>query len=190
MKRSIHIPAIHILAIGATLGITGGIAAPGLAQDAAKSPNAVAKVFECRAIADDTARLACFDRSVAEFETARTKGDVAIVDREDVRQTRRKLFGFSIPDFGIFGGHKDEHGRDEEDKDEVKEIVGTIKAVARGRDGFIVTLDDGARWAQTDGKVLGRSPKPGEPVTIKRGVLGSYKMSFKIGPGVKARRVE
>ena len=141
--------------------ITGGIAAPGLAQDAVKSPNAAAKVLECRAITDDTARLACFDRSVAAFETARTKGDVAIVDREDVRQARRKLFGFSIPDFGIFGGHKDSRGRDEEGDDEVKEIVGTIRSVSRGQDGFVIALEDGARWAQTDGKPLGRQPSAG-----------------------------
>ncbi len=176
MRRS-----ITILALGALASTTAV-----MAQDA-KSPTAVAKVFECRTLSDDKARLACFDESVAQLDAARNKGDVAIVDREDVRQTRRKLFGFSIPDFGIFGGHKDERGRD--DEDELKEIVGTIKAVARGQDGFIITLEDGARWAQTDGLVLGRSPRVGEPVTIRRGTLGSYKMSFKMGPGVKARRI-
>lgn len=175
--------SITVLAVAAT----AGIATPGASQDSARSPTAVAKVFECRALNDDKARLACFDQSVAQLEVARNKGDVAVVDREDVRKTRRKLFGFSIPDFGIFGGHKDERGRD--DEDELKEIVGTIQSVTRGQDGFIITLEDGARWAQTDGTVLGRSPKPGEPVTIRRGTLGSYKMSFKMGPGVKARRI-
>lgn len=164
-------------------------AGPASAQDAPRQPSAIVKVFDCRAVKDDSARLACFDARVAEFEAAQAKGDVAVVDRDVVRQTRRKLFGFSIPDFGLFGGNKDSRGRDAEDQDEVKEIAGTIKALARGQDGWIVTLEDGARWAQSDGVVLGRSPRVGGTVTIKRGTFGNYKMDFGAGPAVKARRI-
>lgn len=166
-----------------------GLAGSAMAQEPATSPAAVTRVFECRAIKEDAARLACFDASVAVLETARSKGDVAVVDREDVRRTRRKLFGFSVPDFGIFGGKKDERGQEAEDRDEVKEVVGKIAAVGRGADGLLITLEDGARWQQSDGVVLGRTPKVGEEVTIRRGTFGSYKMSFKMGPAVKARRV-
>lgn len=158
------------------------------APKTASNPAALQKVLDCRAVADDAARLACFDSSVGQMSAAQSRGDLAMVDRDQVRQTRRKLFGFTLPDLDIFGGD------DKEDKvaavDRVDEVVGKVTAVGRTSDGgFVITLEDGARWQQTGTMIWGRFPKPGSIATIKRGALGSFKMSVDGSPSVKARRV-
>jgi topoisomerase IA-like protein len=56
-------------------------------------------------------------------------------------------------------------------------------------DGFRVSLQDGTRWAQTDGKAIALEPRVGHKVLVKRGALGSYLMSIAGQPGVKVQRV-
>lgn len=154
----------------------------------AANPAALQKVLDCQALADNTARLACFDASVGQMSAAQSRGDLAMIDRDQVRQTRRKLFGFTLPDLDIFGGG------DKEEKvaavDRVDEVVGKVTAVGRTSDGgFVLTLEDGARWQQTGTMTWGRFPKVGSIATIKRAALGSFKMSVDGSPSVKARRV-
>jgi hypothetical protein len=158
------------------------------AQNADPAPPALQSVLQCRGIADEKARLACYDNAVGQFEAARTSGAVVVVDREEVRKTRRGLFGFHLPSLGIFGhGNK---GPDGEDADEIKEINGVVRTATKNADGgWVITLEDGARWEQTAAANFGRRPRPGSKVVIKRGVLGSFKMSIDDMPAVKARRI-
>ena len=60
-------------------------------------------------VADNAERLACFDKAVGTIVAASDSDDLRIVDREEVRETRRKLFGFALPDLGIFGRRDGEH---------------------------------------------------------------------------------
>lgn len=178
--------ALVILSVALAAVATSSVSAGGIADD---GPPALRRVLDCRALTDDRARLACFDAGVAQLDEARAKGEVAIVDREEVKRTRRGLFGFSLPSLAIFGGGKGDP-RKEAERDELKEITGKVRAVARNSDGgWIVTLEDGARWEQTDSVIMGLSPKPGATATIKRAAFGSYKMSIGGGVVVRARRI-
>lgn len=171
------------------IAIAAMLAAPLSARDKApakpNTPPALGKVLDCRTVAESAARLACYDAAVASLDQAVAGGDVAVVDREAVRKTKRGLFGFSFSDLPLFGRGDD----DKAEQDEVKEITATLRDVGSGRDGLVFTLEDGARWEQTDSVSLGRRPRAGDQVTIKRMALGSYKMSFKIGPSMKVRRI-
>lgn len=161
---------------------------PCAAQAPDRNPPALQKVIDCRAVADDRARLACFDASVTQLDAARSSGAIAVFDREEVNKTRRGLFGFSLPSLGIFGGG---NGKDRRaDADEIKEITGKIRTAQRNYEGgWVITLEDGARWEQTEPMTFGRAPKPGSTATIKRAALGSYKMSIDGSPAVKAHRI-
>ena len=182
MKPAISIALIAVAALAAS-----PLSAKDRRADAANAPPAaLGKVLDCRALTDAAARLACFDAAVASLDEAVAGGEVAVVDREAVRKTKRGLFGFTLGDLPLFG-HRD--GDDKAEADEVKEITATLRAVGVGPDGYIFTLEDGARWEQTDSLTLGRRPRPGDQVTIKRMALGSYKLSFKIGPSMKVRRI-
>jgi hypothetical protein len=180
MKHLVLATTVAVLTASSSVAV----APAGTVQSKAK---AFDEVEACRSIADSAQRLACFDQSVAKLQEAADKQDIMVVDREQVRQTRRSLFGFSVPDLGIFGGGNkaDKHT---DDRDDVKEITGTVRTARMDGEGnWIVTLDDGAVWHQTDGAV-GIAPRAGGQVTIRRAALGSYFLRVGNQPGVKARR--
>ena len=165
------------LAVGAT------VAAPALGQKVPEGPppRQVTDLLACRAITEADARLACFDKAAASMGDAVAKRDLVVFDREGVRKTKRGLFGFGIPNLGIFG--------DDDDSVEIKQIDGEIVSTAFNADGgYIFRLADGSRWTQMDGKPFAIPPETGDKVVVKRGALGSYIMSVAKQPGVKVRR--
>ncbi len=165
-------------------GASAAIAKPA----SAVAPAVLQNVINCRAIVDDKARLRCFDDGVAQLDTANSHGDIAVFDKDAVVRTRRALFGFTMPSLDIFSHRTGDAARDAQDS-EMQEITAKIGAAAQGAEGWVFTLDDGARWAQSDDVVLGRAPKAGMTVVIRRGPLGSFKMRVANGPSIKVRRV-
>lgn len=141
----------------------------------------LAELTACRALTDNTARLACFDAATGKLAEATAKGDVKIVDREDIRTTRRSLFGFALPAVAFFKG-------DDTAADTPSEIDTTIRAVGGSEYGkFALTMDDGAVWRTTE--PLPRDPRPGMTVHLKRGALGNYFMRVAAMRSVTAQRV-
>lgn len=152
------------------LGLAGCIASPAVAQDITPTrPEVLNRVTACRAVAGPAERLACFDREVAALEAAAAAREIAVVDREQVRRTRRSLFGLRLPDLGIFDGDEDS----EDDVAAVREITSTIRSSYIGSNGAMVfALEDGSVWVQTDGRR--QQPRPGQSIRVRRGPLGSY----------------
>ena len=166
---------------GATMLITTP-AMPAPRQPDGPPPAQVSAVLACRQVADNADRLACYDRAAGTLGEAVAKRELVVFDRDSVRKTKRGLFGFSIPNLGIFG--------DEDDAVEVKQVDGVIAGVGRNADGgIIVKLADGSRWTQMDGKVFAIEPRSGDKVVIKKGALGSYMMSVARQPGIKVKRI-
>lgn len=171
---------IVLLGIALTLA-TSAQAKKGKDDAPGKPPASLSALTECRALSDDRARLACFDREVAALETKVQTKEVAVVDRADVRKTRRSLFGIALPSIKLF---------DNDDEPEIKEINAVIQSVSRDGEGHLVfTLDDGATWAQTDDFPLGNAVKPGSKVTLKRGTFGSFFADFEKTVPVRAKRI-
>jgi hypothetical protein len=144
-------------------------------------PLQIQRLLACRAVTDNAARLACFDKETQTVAGAFSTGDVVALDREKVRSTRRTLFGFHVPTLGnVFGG----------DDNEIKQVEGVVAAVDGNADGgYIFRLQDGARWSQTDGKPIALEPRRGDKVVIKRGAMGSYFLSVERQPGVRVERL-
>jgi hypothetical protein len=143
-------------------------------------------VLACRAISDSQQRLACFDANVQSLQTATTQHDIVVVDREEARRERRSLFGFNVEGLRIFGS--DEKTKSSVEKED-EQITSTIRSARTDGDGNLtVVLDDGATWHQTDSTPVGKKLKPGVPLIIRRGALGSYFMKIDGAPGIKVRR--
>ena len=164
--------------IAVIVATSPAVAAP-RARDAAAA--VVAELTGCKAIADNTARLACFDAATAKLAAATAAGDVKIIDREDIRETRRSLFGFELPHVAFFKG-------DDTAGDTPASIDTTIKAVGAAEYGkFTITMEDGAVWRTTE--PLPRDPRVGMAVHIKRGALGNYFMQVAAMRFVTAQRI-
>lgn len=159
------------------------MAAPAAAKDKQPPPRPaqIQELYNCRTIADQSARLACFDREVGELETADTQRDITFADRETVKKTRRGLFGFTLPSLGLFGG--------DDDEDELKSIDTTVASASQVADGrYRIAMADETVWLQIDDRRLPLAPRPGQKIQIKTAALGSYFLSVEGRPSIRVRR--
>ncbi len=145
-------------------------------------------VYDCRALTDTASRLACFDQRIAALEAAESARDVTVIDREEVRRTRRGLFGFSLGDLGSIFGSDDDDDEARAAADRVEQVEGIVREVGRDRSGkLVLILDNGQRWIQTDSGG-GRSPRAGNSVIISRASLGGFIASVEGRAGFRVRR--
>ncbi len=140
-------------------------------------------LVDCRAIADDKLRLACFDKAVAVLDAAEASRDVVVVDKAQIREGRRQLFGLSLPNFTLF--------KDTPRTEELKEVDSVATAVRFTSEGqWLITLEDGAVWQQTQPQALAKRPRIGSKIHIEAGTLGSFFLRIDGETGQRARRVQ
>jgi hypothetical protein len=169
------------VALMAGVVMAGGAAVAQAQTPPQARPTTVQRLVECRKVAEDRARLACFDEAAAQVEIAEQKGDIVIVDRDRARQFRRQAFGFSMPSISLF-----ERGESEE---EVDTLTLRIESVSRTADGkLVLRLEGGQVWRQIDTNLLSRPARPGGTATIKRALMGSYKLSTGGGAAIRVHR--
>ncbi|KQN25820.1 hypothetical protein ASE86_06350 [Sphingomonas sp. Leaf33] len=171
----------HILTIAALVAMPSA----GIAQDRKVDPSLVDGVAACLDIRDDTQRLACSDAAARKLVDAVRRKDVVLVDREEVKSTRRSLFGFQLPRIGLFG-----RGGPDKPEDEITQLEAKVtRVVDLGYGKYGLTVDGGARWNTTEAWSGGNPPSVGTMLTIKRGALGSYMVRTPKSGAVRAMRV-
>jgi hypothetical protein len=158
----------------------GGQAAPAQAD---APPSALRALAACRAVAEPSARLACFDQASGDLEQAVAARSVLVLDKTEVTQTRRSLFGLRLPKLNIFG-------RGDGDGEELKELTSKVtEARPLGYGKWRLVLEDGAPWETTEALgTFARPPAVGDTINIRRGMAGYF---LKVGgqSAVRARRV-
>lgn len=173
----------RILTIGLALvglAFAGSATAKTQPLAAAPPPKIFTDVIQCRTIADNAERLACFDRSVGTLAAAQANKEVYVADKEAMREARKGLFGLNLPKMRIFA--------DDDMEKDVSAIESTIVAFNESQKGYVFILKDGARWRQTDGAYMDR-PKIGAPIRIRRAALGSFFGSISGRPGFRIERI-
>lgn len=174
---------LHLPHAVAALGLIGSA---GLAQSAPPSSSPLVGSLEaCRAVTDSSARLSCYDSAVEALVGAASKGDVVVVEREQVRKARRSLFGFSLPNLPFL-----RQTRDPAEEEVPKEFVSTLQSMGPsgvGRYRFVI--EDGEAIWETVDATPAMYGKRGAEVKIRRGALGSYFLKVEGEQWVRARRV-
>lgn len=162
-------------------------ASPALSQSRSKaSKPASSELFEslkdCRTIADDTQRLACFDSAAASLSAAVDSKQILVIEEQEVKRTKKSLFGFSLPDLSIFGGSGN-------DSEEDKTLVTTIKDVGGAGGGrWNIAIPEGAVWQTTETMPI--APAVGDEVTIQVGMMGGYFLKVRNRRSVRAKRIQ
>ena len=175
----------HHLLLAAVLAALPASAAAGQAANRSEQrPELFEALVRCRTITEDAARLQCFDAAAAALQTAAERRDVVMVDRQQVRESRRRLFGLALPRLPIFGGNDDDD--EEEAIDHIESSIVNAHQTEYGR--WVVRLEDGSTWVQTDNNIIAGRPRSGQPVRVNRGALGSFMMRVNGQPGVRVRR--
>ena len=152
------------------------------------SPEVMQKVYACAAIADTTARLACYDAAVGELKAAEAKGDFAAVDAAGVHRLEREAFGFSMPSLPRLGLPGFTHTAEAAQADNV---AMTIRRVGH-MDGHVAfVMDNGQTWLSIDDTKENLHARSGAPVEIRRASLGSYLMKVMAGgAALRVRRAD
>ena len=141
---------------------------------------------QCRAITDAAARLDCFDKAAEALDRAVASKDVQIMDRGDVRRARRSLFGFNLPQIGLFGGGEDS-GTPEEAFVEINTTIAATRLLNDKRVEFRLADESGATWQTT--APVDFPPRVGAKVRIRQAALGSYFIAINGGRSVRGMRV-
>ena len=176
--RTIAVAAAVVFAAAA---FVPAAALPKSPKMAAATTGVVAELTGCRTLTDDAARLTCYDKAAAKLEAATAAGDVKVLDREDIRATRRSLFGFELPKLPFFKG-------DDSAKDTPEAVDTVVKSVQPATYGkFTLTMEDGSVWQSTE--PLPRDPKVGAKVHLKTGALGNFFMTVGSMRSVRAMRI-
>ncbi|QHL90371.1 hypothetical protein GVO57_05380 [Sphingomonas changnyeongensis] len=170
------------------------VAIPAQAQDSGAGgpqPAALRDLQACRSLSDNARRLACYDAAAENLSRSVETRELLVLDKQEVRKTRRSLFGFALPNLSLFGdrpdaaGKKDKPDAGEEAFTELTSKVVTVTVVPRGYVRF--TIEDGAVWQTSEPITF--PPKAGEAVTIRKAALGSYFIRFGKARAVKGMRV-
>jgi hypothetical protein len=158
------------------------------AASAAKAPPPMSPYVnaleQCRQIADSAQRLACYDRTAPALVTAARSGEVNVVDRGQLREARRSLFGFSMPKLPFFSG-------DRSGEDAPSEIQSTITSAHETTYGkYRITIADGnAIWETTEDSISLHPPRSGQKIIIRQGAMGAYFLRIDGQRSIKGRRV-
>lgn len=146
-------------------------------------------VLACQRLPQAEARLACFDAEVAKLEAAISDKKLTIVSRGDLKSAQKSLFGLSLPNLSLFGANETQNEARVSDEEGIGYIEVKLADARQGTDGkWTLTLEDGARWIQTDTANI-RLPKAGDIVRIRKAALGSYMANINGRPAIRVRRL-
>jgi hypothetical protein len=154
--------------------------------DAGQTSGPVAALQSCRAIADIATRAACYDQAVDKLVAATASREVVIVDRTEVRNARKGLFGFTMPRIGFLAGNKD-NAEDQADAARLETKIISSRNIGYGKWRFRV--EDGATWETVETNLRFEDPVPGAAVVLERGTLGAYYATVGKGRRVQAKRI-
>lgn len=138
----------------------------------------LAALQACRAIAEDAARLACFDRAEAAFDSAVKEKSVVVVDRATLKRARERQFGMAKREDPVFTEAK---------LPEPRRLQAKLLSVQPAGAFLLLAVDGGGLWQTTEAALA--PPRPGTMLVIEKGAMGGYFISYS-GRGVRARRLK
>lgn len=168
---------MSFLSVLTLMTVTAGLS--GQTPPAQERPEALTRLVACRSVADTGARLACYDVAAAALDSAEEQGEVVVLDRTAVNQTRQQLFGFSSVLPSLFRGAPSE----------INAVESTLQGASRNSEGrWVFTLADGAAWRQVDYESVQFANRPGQPVRVRKAAMGSFLLTVGNSRAVRVRR--
>jgi len=151
----------------------------------------------CRSITDVAARVACYDRLADQqakgaAQPAQSPAQVAQPSSASPRTAEQPAMeGGQGPQpkpsaaaNTVFGADANARERPHRPREQVLQL----ERITRSASGKLLILTrEGSTWIQSDDRVLANLPKPGSPVTIRSGALGSYFCVLQRSPWIRCQ---
>lgn len=171
------------------MSLISGLAALALAASASgqavpaaqQRPEILERLAACRTLTDNTERLTCYDAAAGALDAAQRQGDLVVMDRAAVNETRRELFGFNMPTLPRLFGN--------DTSPELDSIETTLQSASRNSEGrWVFRLADGGTWRQIDSDPLRFQNRADQPVRVRKAALGSFMMTVGDSRAIRVRR--
>ena len=109
------------------------------------------------------------------------QGELVVIDRAAVNQTRRDLFGFDLPTLPrLFGNAQTQ---------ELDSIETTLQGASQAGEGrWVFRLADGSSWRQIDSDPVRFQNRAGQEVRVRKASLGSFLLTVGNSRAVRVRR--
>jgi hypothetical protein len=148
------------------------LCSPALALTDAPAPLPAA-IETCSALRQDSERLACYDKAVADIRAGRSTSDANAQN--------------------MFGANEDTRGAADQQRniqrDELREITAKVTSLRRTPDGMmLLELDNGQVWRQLDSESA-LIIEVADTVKVARASMGTFRISDKRGRSARFRRM-
>lgn len=148
---------------------------------AARSP-LLTQIAQCRQISTDAERLSCFDRAAGALDAAERQGEVVVVERGQIQEARRQLFGFELPSLPSMFASTDT-------EEKIDAVETSLTRASQGSDGkWLFRLADGSEWRQIDSAPVRFQNREGTEIRVRRASLGSYLLTAGGSRAVRVKR--
>ena len=129
----------------------------------------------CASLRRDAERLACYDKAMALLKAGEAGAQEA--------PSAENMFGANSETLSAKGNLPAVK------REELRQISGSVTSLRRIDDGMIqVELDNGQVWRMTESEGVFDFPNRGDTVTIRRGVIGGYRLDWGTNVGVRVAR--
>lgn len=166
-----------IVSLAAAAALLDSSSAPVLPQERAET---LTRLTACRGLTDAPARLACYDAAVVALDDAERQGELVVMDRAQISETRRQLFGFEMPSLPRLLGTSPDA--------DIDSIETTLEQATQSGDRWVFRLADGSVWGQVDSARVFIRDRPGQPVRVRKASLGSFFLTVGDSRAVRVRR--
>ena len=149
-------------------------------------PEIFTKLLDCRKETDSAARLACYDAQVGAMDVASQRDEVVVLDKTELKKTRRSLFGFAFPKLPFLQDSDKDGDKADAEAARIEAKITSARSLGYGKWSF--QLDDDSQWETTEA-IANRNPKSGMSIVIKRAAMGSFLGAVNGWPSVRMKRV-
>jgi len=160
--------------LAGSLAIAVAGATPALGQ-APSAEEQLGSVQACRTIADLAQRVACYDRAsapgAAPAQAARTQPSAP----PPPSPTPEEQFG-RTPERAPPAAPPPRQAAAPQQLDQISARIVSLRSDALGRLSFV--LDNGQVWRMTESEGVFDFPARGDPVTVRHGALGGYRLDW------------
>jgi len=165
---------LRSIALGSLLFLAFSL--PASAQAPQSADQQLGNVQACRAIADVEQRVACYDRASAPAAPgAQPAQAIRSAAPPPPPPTPEEQFGRS-PERARPAPPPPREARAAQDLDRISAKITSLRADALGRLSFV--LDNGQVWRMTESEGVFDFPARGDPVTVRHGALGGYRLDW------------
>lgn len=147
------------------------------ANDSAKT-NLLDPLFACLKQVEAQPRYLCLERETRTLSASYQGGNTVVMDKKEARVLKQASEQLR---------NRDARMKASDAINAALPITSVITAASQRNGLWRFDIDGHGTWMQAEAGELGRDPKPGDNIRIRRGAVGGYLLNIRTGPAIRVR---